>query len=116
MATRFAPLVLRAALHDLPQNYAQRITLYEGERNFIAQQHVVRFKDFIDLQEVSYDDANMRLFAQSLYGEEKKWFNNIPTRCILNFDGFQTIFLDRWEDKKNPLQIITEYNNTKGKL
>ena len=92
MAARFAPLVLRAALHDLPQNYAQWITLYDGERNFTSQQHVDIFNDFIELEEVDYDYAKMILFSQSLYGEEKKWFKDIPARSIPNFEGFQTLF------------------------
>ena len=50
MATRIAPLALPVVLHDLPQNYAQRITLYDGEVNFTDQQDVDRFNDFIDLE------------------------------------------------------------------
>ena len=62
-----------------------------------------RFKDFIDMEEVDYDDAKMRLFAQSLFGEAKRWFKDLPARSILSFEVFQTIFLDRWEDKKESL-------------
>ena len=52
-----------AALHDLPLNYAQIITLYDGEGNCKVRQHVDRFDDFIDLEEVDYEDVKMRLFA-----------------------------------------------------
>ena len=31
MVARFAPLALPTALHHLPMNYSQRITLYDGE-------------------------------------------------------------------------------------
>ena len=31
MAARFAPLRLPAVLHDLPQNYSQRTSLFDGE-------------------------------------------------------------------------------------
>ena len=73
------------ALHDLPLNYAQRITLYDGEGNFISRQHVDNFDDFIDLEVVDYEDVKMRLFAQILSGEAKKWFRD--------FQAFQTPFL-----------------------
>ena len=70
-----------------------------------------RFEDFIDLKEVDHDDAKMRLFAQSLSGEAKWWFKELPTRSIPTFEAFQTLFLDRWEEKKSPLQILSQYNN-----
>ena len=63
MAARFAPLRLPAALHDLPQNYSQRISLFDGEGDVTAKQHVAKFEDFIDLEEVDYPDVKMRLFA-----------------------------------------------------
>ena len=40
MTTRFSPLDLPVVLHDLPQNYAQKIPFYDGDGNFIARQHV----------------------------------------------------------------------------
>ena len=101
-------------LHDLPQKYAQTITFYDREGNFTTHQHVDRFNDFIDLEEVDYDDAKVSLFSQSLSVEEKKWFKYLPARSIHEFDGFQTLFLDRWEDKNNPLQILAQYNNLKN--
>ena len=69
MVARFSPLALPAALHDLPLNYSQRITLYDAEGNLSARKHVDRFDDFIDLEELDYEDVNMILFAQILYGE-----------------------------------------------
>ena len=36
MASRFPPLILPAQLHDLPQNYSQRIKLYDVEGNVLA--------------------------------------------------------------------------------
>ena len=51
MATaRLAPLALSAVLHDLPLNYAQRISLYGGEINVTTKYHVRKFYDFIDLE------------------------------------------------------------------
>ena len=49
-AARFSPLALPVVLHDLPLNYAQRISLYDGEGNVTAKYHVEKFDDFIDLE------------------------------------------------------------------
>jgi hypothetical protein len=40
MAARFPPLILPTQLHDLPQEYNQRIKLYDVEGNVSAQKHL----------------------------------------------------------------------------
>ena len=87
-AARFAPLALPLVLHDLPMNYAQRISLYDGEGNVSARYHVDTFDDFIDLEEVDDEDVKMRLFAQSLSAEAKNWYKYFPPRSICSFAGF----------------------------
>ena len=111
MAARYAPLDLLAQLHDLPQGYSQRIRTYGAEGDVSAQQHVVRFNDFCDLEEVDHEDAKIRLFAQSLTGEVKEWFRGLPTGSIHNVQEFEIIFLGKWERKKNSLYLLTQYNN-----
>ena len=112
-AAIFSPLALPLVLHKLPMNYAQRIALYHGEGNVLARYHVDKFNDFINLEEVDDEDVKMRLFAQSLSGEAKKWYKDLPPRSIRSFVGFQSIFLEIWDDKKSPLQVLFQYNNLK---
>ena len=38
-------------------------------------------------------------------------FRALPTTSILNCEAFETHFLAKWGDKKNPLQLLTQYNN-----
>jgi hypothetical protein len=45
----------------------------------------------------------MRLFAQIFSGEVIKWFKALTTTNITNFENFETLFLGRWCNKKNPL-------------
>ena len=87
--------------------------MYDGEGNVIAKYHVGKFDDFIDLEEVDYEDVKMRLLAQSLSGEAKKWYKYLPVGSIRNFATFQTTLLDRWDDKQSPLQVQSQYNNIK---
>ena len=95
----FAPLALPVVLHDHPLNYVHRISLYDGEGNVTTKYHVEKFDDFIDLEEVYYEDVKIRFFAQSLSREAKKWYKDLPAGSIRNFAAFQTSFLDRWDDK-----------------
>ena len=85
MAARFAPLVLLAQLHDLPLGYSQRIRTYGVEGDVSAQQHIIRFNDFCDLEEVDHEDAKMRLFSQSLTSEVKEWFRGLLAGSIHSF-------------------------------
>jgi hypothetical protein len=63
LANKFAPLVFPAQLHPLPDNYAQMIKQFGVEGDITTQQHLDRFLDFIDLEEVDHEDVKMRLFA-----------------------------------------------------
>jgi ribonuclease HI len=113
MAARYAPLVLVAPLHAMPQDYQTRLPQFDATGPLNAQQHVDKMNDYLDLQEVDEVDVQMRLFAQSLTGEVKKWFKALPAASIADLAAFQRSFLDRWGVKKNPLQILSEYENIK---
>jgi hypothetical protein len=113
MAARYAPLVLAAPLHAMPQDYQTRLPQFDATGPLNAQQHVDKMNDYLDLQEVDEVDVQMRLFAQSLTGEVKKWFKALPAASIADLVAFQRSFLDRWGVKKNPLQILSEYENIK---
>ena len=65
MEAIFSPFILPAQLHDLPQDYNLRIKLYDVEGNISAQNNLDWFNDFIDLEEVDFEDVKMRLFTQS---------------------------------------------------
>jgi hypothetical protein len=103
MEAIFSPLILPPQLHDLPQDYNLRIKLYDAEGNISAQKHLDWFSDFIDLEEVDFEYVKMRFFMQSLAGEVRKWFRALTPASIANFKSFETRFLAKWGDKKNPL-------------
>ena len=72
-----------------------------------------RFPDFIDLEEVDHEHAKMRLFAQIFSGNVKKRFKGLQANSIVDFHDFENAFLRKWGDKKNPLQLLIQYNNLK---
>ena len=78
-----------------------------------TQEHLDSFTDFTDLEEVDHEDAIMRLLTQSFIGEVKKWSRSLNPGPIQNFDQFQELLLEKWEIKKNYLQLLTHYNNLK---
>ena len=48
-----------------------------------------------------------------MFGEGNKWYKYFPPGSICSFVGFQTIYLERWDDKQIPLQVLSQYNNLK---
>ena len=53
------------------------------------------------------------MFAQSFRGEAKKWFKNLTPNSIHDLPSLYQTFINKWETKKNPLQILSEYDNLK---
>lgn len=53
----------------------------------------------------------MRLFAQTLTRDVKKWFKALPANHIADLVTFHRLFIDIWERKKNPLKILYKYDN-----
>ena len=88
MVSRYAPLVLADPLHNMPQDYQTRIPQFDGTGSMNAHQHVDKMNDFFDLQEVDEADVQMRLFAQSLTSDVKKWFKSLPASSINDIASF----------------------------
>ena len=64
-------------------------------------------------REIDEEDVTMRLFVQTFGGEVRKWFRGLGARSIPMLAELQRQFLDRWELRKDSLQINAEYNNIK---
>jgi len=97
----------------MPQDYQTRIPQFDSTGAINAQQHIDRMHDFCDLHEVDENDLKLRLFAQSLGGEVRKWFKNLAAGSIVDLATLHLSFLNRWETKKSPLHILNEYKNLK---
>lgn len=114
MVARFAPLVLPHNLHDMPADYQSKIPMFDGTPQSVpAQQHVDRMTTFFDLYELDEEDVTMRLFVQTFGGEVRKWFRGLAAGSINSLEALERQFLDRWEIRKDSLQINVEYNNLK---
>lgn len=117
MATHFAPLVLPQVLDDMPNDYQSKIPFFDGTPNgSIAQQHVDKMADFYELHEIDAENVAMRLFVQTFAGDVRKWFRGLTAARITTLAELQRQFLNRCEVKKNPLQILAEYEQIKWNI
>jgi len=53
----------------------------------------------------------MSIFSQTLAREVRTWFRDLVAGSIADMTNFHRMFIERWERKKNPLQILYEYEN-----
>ena len=98
----------------MPAHYQSKISLFDGTpQGVTTQQHVDRMIDFFDLHEIDAENVTMRLFVQTFGGEVRKWFRALLAASITTFPNLQRQLLDHWEVKKNPLHILSEYENIK---
>ena len=88
MANRYAPLVLHAPLGAMPTDYQSKIVQFDGIRHYTAQHHVNKMTDYFELHEIDIVDAQMRLFAQTLSGDGRKWFRSLPDNSIDSLQVF----------------------------
>ena len=70
-------------------------------------------EDAFNYMEIKDETIKMRIIAQSLGGEVKKWFKGLNPNSINDLPSLHQDFTKKWETKSNPLQILAEYNSLK---
>jgi hypothetical protein len=113
---RYAPLVLPIGLHAFPTtNYMKYLPRYNGEGEFIAEEHMVALYSFADNFNIDYADVWMRLLVHSLYGEVRKWFRDLPPASIVDIEALDETFINQWGDRRDYLYYITKFGALKRK-
>jgi len=113
MANRYAPLQLPTNIGAMPQDYQSKITYFDGTGTYIAQQHTKKMTNYFENYEIDDDDVRMKVFVQSLIRDVRTWFRALLAKTIADPQALYQTFLNRWEKKKDPLHILSEYENLK---
>jgi hypothetical protein len=69
------------------------ISIFNGEGELTAEEHLTSFYTFADNFNVEHIDFWMRLFVQRLDGEVRKWFRGLPANYITNIDTLDESFM-----------------------
>jgi len=94
----------------MPQDYQSKITYFDGTGSYTTHQHTKKMQDYFENYEIDDDDVRMKIFVQSLIGDVRIWFRALPANSIANPDALYQSFLNRWEKKKDPMHILSEYD------
>ena len=83
VVARYAPLVLPQPLNALPGvDYQKYLPRFNGQGETIAEENWDAFLSYVDSQNIKEKDVWMSLFVQSLDGEVRKWFKELPANSI----------------------------------
>jgi len=97
----------------MPQDYQRKITYFDGTGTYIAQQHTKKMIDYFENYEIDDNDVRMKIFVHGLTGDVRTWFRALPVNTIADPSALYQKFLNRWEKKKDPLHILSEYESLK---
>ena len=86
---------------------------FTGIEGITAEEHLEVFYSYADNLDISENDVWMRVFVESLDGESRKWFRELPQRFITDIEALDEAFLKKWGDKKDLLYYHTEFGNLK---
>jgi hypothetical protein len=76
--------------------------LYDVEGNVSSQKHLDWFNDFVYLEEVDYEDAKMRLFAQSLKVKSENGLELSQQQVSHILKPLKQVFLQSGVTRKTP--------------
>ena len=113
MANRYDPLQLLANPGPMPQDYQSKISYFDGTGSYPALQHTKKMQDCFENYEIDDDGVRMKIFVQSLTGDVRSWFRSLPANSLADPEALYQTFVNRWEKKKGPLHILSEYNAIK---
>ena len=82
-----------------------------GTEGVTTEEHLESFYSYVDNLDINEEDVWMRVFVQSLDGEARKWFRELPPRSIAVTEALDDVFLKHWGDKKDLLYYHTEFGN-----
>jgi hypothetical protein len=115
VAARYAPLVLPAVLHDLPENYMKSLPKFTGEGDLTAQEHINFFDQFADILGIEHEDVYSILLVQTFEGQVRTWFRSLPAGSLGSYQALENAFIRQWGERKDHLYYLTEFGALKKK-
>jgi hypothetical protein len=94
-------------------DYLKCMLQFTGEGDVTAEEHLLSFYRFAEIRAIENEDVWMRDFVQSLDGNARDWFKDLPPRYIDRIDALDDSFLRHWGNKKYFLYCIIEFGALK---
>ena len=114
LVARYAPLNLSNPLSSMPTGDCLKyMPKFKREGSFIAEEHLEAFYSYAENINIEQEDVWTRVFVQSLDGQARKWFKELPAGSVVGIEALDDIFLKHWGERRDHLYYIIEFNNLK---
>jgi hypothetical protein len=102
LANRYAPLVLPNPLSAMPTgDYQKYMPKFTGAGEYTAEEHIEAFYAYAENINISEEDVWTRVFVQSLDGQARKWFKELPANSITGIEQLDAAFLKYWGERRD---------------
>ena len=88
-------------------DYLKYMPKFTREGDFIAKEHLEDFYNYAENINIEQEDVWTRVFVQSLDGQARKWFKELPTRLVAGIEALEDIFLNNLGERRYHLYYIT---------
>jgi hypothetical protein len=112
LANRYAPLVFPNPLSTIPTgDYKKYMPKFTGSGDYTAKELIEAFYAYAENINISEEDVWTRIFVQSLDGQARKWFKELPANLVASIEQLDEVFLKHWGERRDLLYHITEFGN-----
>ena len=116
VVARYAPLVLLHLMNAHPGgDYQKYLPRFNGKGETTVEEHWEAFLSYADNHNTEAKDVWMRMFVQSLDGDVRKWFRELPANSITIKEELQDLFMRQRGDTKDHTYYITEFGALRRK-
>jgi ribonuclease HI len=88
---------------------------FTGAGEYTAEEHIEAFYAYAENINISEEDVWTRVFVQSLDGQARKWFKELPANSITGIEQLDAAFLKYWGERRDLLYYMSEFGNLKRK-
>ena len=84
---------------------------FTGSGDYTVEEHIEAFYAYAKNINISEEDVWNKVFVQSLDGQDRKWFKELPANSVAGIEQLDEVFLKHWGERRDLLYYITEFGN-----
>ena len=93
LISKYAPLNFPNPLFAMTiGDYLKYMHKFTWEGDFTAEENLEAFYNYVENIRIEHEDVWTRVFVQSLDGQARKWFKELPVGSVAGIEALDVIF------------------------